>query len=121
MSSDERQFVARARASLEARSQQLSPAQAGRLRAARRTALAGSRRHRYRIWLPATATAMVVALALLFTGLPRQDAEPPLSLAHNAFEQSAEDLEMLTRDEPLELYRDLDFYYWLAQEGGRAG
>jgi hypothetical protein len=67
------------------------------------------------------ATAMVIALAVVLNWLPQQGEPPGVRLAQPGLDQMAGDLEMLSRDEPLELYRDLEFYYWLEQEGAHAG
>lgn len=116
MNDEQQRFVEKARASLDARSQQLSPALEGRLRAARRTALASSRAPE-RSWLPAmAATALVVVVAgTSWLALPqRGQVSAPAGLA-------VEDFDILTQDEPLTLYQDLEFYYWLDQGGEHAG
>jgi type VI protein secretion system component VasF len=121
MTDEQRRFLDRARASLEARSQQLPPTLEGRLRAARRSALAPSRRFAHRAWLPAMATAALVAVVVALSWFSRPLEEPGLTLAQLSLDNSASDFDMLTRDEPLELYQDLEFYYWLEQGGEHAG
>lgn len=118
MNDEQQRFVDRARASLDERSQQLSPTLEKRLRAMRRTALASSRR-RERAWLPAmAAAALVVVAGVSWFSLPHEDHLT--TLARNAVDDGIADFDILTRDTPLELYQDLDFYYWLEQRGSHA-
>lgn len=122
MSDDEQHFLKRVRDTLDARSQQLSPALEGRLRAARRHALSPSRRApSRRYWLPAMATAALVVIVVTMSWSPQQSEKSEISLAQSAMGKAAGDFDMLTQDAPLELYQDLEFYYWLEQEGTNAG
>jgi len=122
MSDDEQDFLKRVRHSLDARSQQLSPSLEGRLRAARRHAFSPSRRAvSRRLWLPAMATAALVVIAVTLSWSPPHSGKPELSLAQSTLGNAAGDFEMLTQGAPLELYQDLEFYYWLEQEGTHAG
>lgn len=122
MNDDEQRFIERARDSLEARSQQLSPSQAGRLRAARRNALNSSRpalsRH---FWVPVVATAALIVVAVTLSWNPPSTEPPGIPLAQGNMDKAAGDFAMLTQDTPLELYQDLEFYYWLEQGGANAG
>lgn len=120
MNDEQQRFVDRARASLDASSQQLPPALEGRLRAIRYTALASSRRPE-RAWLPAMAAAVLVAVVsgVSLFSVPRE--ENVITLARIAVDDGAADFDILTRDAPLELYQNLDFYYWLDQGEGHAG
>lgn len=118
MNDEQQRFVDRSRASLDERAQQLSPALERRLRTVRHTALASSRR-RERTWLPAmAAAALVVAAGVSWFSRPYE--EHLTTLARNAVDDGVADLDILTRDTPLELYQDLDFYYWLEQRGAHA-
>lgn len=121
MDDEQQRFVDRARTSLEARSQQIPPSLEGRLRAARRTALATPRHTLHRGWLPAVASAALVAVVVAVGWFSRPLEEPGITLARLNLDNAAGDLEMLTREEPLELYQDLEFYYWLEQGGEHAG
>jgi len=122
MNDDEQRFIERAREGLDARSERLSPSQEGRLRAARRTALNSSRHaSSRRYWLPAMATAALVVVAVMVSWIPQPTEQPGITLAQVSPDKAAGDFEMLTQDTPLELYQDLDFYYWLDQGGTNAG
>lgn len=106
----------RARALYHEASRQLDPAMAGRLRAARRTALQAAQapaHHRLRTLLPVGALA-AVALAALMVWQPLQrgdTAGPDSATTANATSELPPDLE--AQDNP-ELYQNLDFYSWLA-------
>lgn len=122
MSDEQRDFVDKVRATLDARSERLSPSHQGRLRAARRTALAAPRRATaHRLWLPALATAALVVVVVTMAWVSRPVMEQELSLAQTSRAPAAGDFEMLTQDMPLELYQDLEFYYWLEQGEANAG
>jgi len=118
MSRDEEQFIGRVRASLDAGMEQTPPHIAARLSAARHAALA-SRKHRQQpLWLPASALAAVLLLAVSvawFAGLPQEITAPVLA------QQQASDFELLVQGDDLELYTDLDFYLWLDKRNSNAG
>ena len=121
MNDEQQRFIEKARASLNARSQQLSPALEGRLRAVRRTAMASTRRTSSRLWLPAMAGMMLVAVVVGVSWFSRPMPDEGMTLARLDANGAADDFELLTRDAPLELYQDLEFYYWLELEGEHAG
>ena len=107
----EPRFIAAAKAALDQQAQQLDAPTIARLRAARRTALEA--RPRRFVWLAAgglTAAALSAALVaiLMFTPV----TAPPVS----GFEQ----FDLLSENDSLELYRDLDFYRWLAEHADAA-
>lgn len=103
--------VARAaRNLLEERAQNMDADTRRRLAAARRSALQARREPRS--WLPGPplawggGLAMAASLAVvLFSGVWQQPVEPAVA-----------DLELLTADEQLEFYEDLEFAAWLAEE-----
>lgn len=102
----ESRFIAAAKAALDHGTQQLDELTIARLRAARHKALAA--RPRRRAWLAtgglATATLGAALVAfLLFTPA----VAPPVP--------GLEQLELLSENDSLELYRDLEFYRWLAE------
>lgn len=119
--SDERQFIERVGRELEAQLEHQSPALQGRLRAARREALASGsgvtpRRH----WLPAVAASffVVVAAGTVWYQLSERPDTALESLLQTA---TAGDLQLLNEGDDIEFYRDLEFYYWLEQEQNHAG
>jgi hypothetical protein len=111
-------FEQRARALYHEAAHRLDPATAGRLRAARRTALAAAQapapHHRMRTLLPVGALA-AVALAALMVWQPLQHEAVPAtavtSAAHAADNELPPDPD--GNDDP-NLYQNLDFYSWLA-------
>lgn len=121
MSDEQGHFVEKARASLDERSRQLSPALTGRLRAARRTALASQRQTTSRLWLPAAAATALVVVVVGVSWFSRPSPDQGISIAQIGNDSGVADFDMLTRDAPLELYQDLEFYYWLDQGAEHAG
>jgi ferric-dicitrate binding protein FerR (iron transport regulator) len=125
MNSSDKQFEKHARALYQEAAQRIDPVTAGRLRAARRTALeaaAGhaSPHHRARVLLPVGAlAAMALAALMIWQPTPHQT------------ENNAPTAAMATVGEPPEtelppgadkadpgLYQNLDFYGWLAANNG---
>lgn len=120
-------FEQRARALYHEASRQLDPATAGRLRAARRTALqaaqAPTHHHRMRTLLPAGALA-AVALAALMVWQPLQRGNvsaPTAAMSTTAASSANNELppDLDGSDDPM-LYQNLDFYSWLASTKTRA-
>jgi len=110
----------RARELYHEAAQRIDPVTAGRLRAARRHALAAAQapQHHTARWLIPTGAFAAIALAALMVWqpLPRHGAAPA-DQAINTPEQSAEVDNELPPDadktDP-NLYQNLDFYGWLA-------
>ncbi len=102
----EQEFLMAARAELDRGTRELDDLTVARLRAARLRAVAARPRRR---WLAAAGlgagalAAGVTAFLLLAT-----PAAPPLA----GFEQ----LELLSEHDALDLYKDLEFYRWLAED-----
>ena len=119
--SEEQKFIERARQSLDAHAEQLEPRLAAQLRSARQEALDARRRPVHRGWMPALAAASLAAVVVgvMWFGGERVGQQPELLQA--SLEHGATDFEILTRSEELELYEQLDFYYWLAQRDSSAG
>lgn len=120
MSNGEQRFVDAARRSLDARGERLSPAIAAQLREARAMALAGGRRGTQQHWWQAAAIAAAVVLVVALVWFEQPVQSPSLSLAQAPLDNGG-DLELLLSKDDPEFYRDLEFYYWLAQEQGNAG
>ena len=115
----EEDFLAEVRNTLDRSTESLDPETLRRLRAARFGAIemagAGSmswfRLHR---WITAGGLTTITVLALgisLWLGSPVQN--PPL--------RQPDDLEILTSQDQLDLYKDLDFYRWLDKEASVTG
>lgn len=102
----ESRFIAAAKAELDRSARQLDELTVARLRAARRKALEA--RPRRLAWLAAggLATAALTATLVAFL-LFTPAAAPPVS--------GLEQFELLSENDSLELYRDLEFYRWLAE------
>ncbi|MBI3774256.1 MAG: hypothetical protein HY273_01655 [Gammaproteobacteria bacterium] len=102
----------RARARLEQGAERLNVYTVQRLAQARAAALNGERTPRTsRSWLlPALGTAVAAALVVSVT----------LQVMHKpdvaAIDVATLDMELLTSDDDLELYQDLEFYTWLDDE-----
>jgi len=100
----------------------IDPATAGRLRAARREALAGARHaqrpHHLARWLVPSGACAVIALAalLVWPSAPRPAAEAPASAAAAAGNGGETDNALPPDPEQADpnLYQNLDFYGWLA-------
>ncbi len=119
--SDETKFLHRIRDELDSQVAAQSPALQGKLRAARRRALEGrSDASSRRFLLPGLASALVLTVAittLWFQALER----PEVALETMLQAATSSDLQLLNSTDEMELYRDLEFYYWLEQEQGYAG
>jgi len=110
----DREVVDALRAALdaEARGAALSP----RLAEARHAALARRRFPRPAAWRVAgLATAAAGVLGLVLWLGPHHGPSGPETPGPMA---AADDLELLASGEGVEFYADLDFYVWLAEDGG---
>lgn len=114
---NEQDFLAAARKTLDAGSDNLDPAICNRLARARLTAVEkGLPKQRRWLWLTAPLAAslavfLVVAALFFKTGT---------DLRHPNGENVA-DLEIITSMEAPDFYADLDFYQWLAEGEKHAG
>jgi len=115
MTNRETQFIERARASLDERAARLEPHLASRLRAVRRRALEAHQPRTHYGWMGAAATAlvMVMAVGIWFNHDVSQQADNVIELAYTA---NPTDLAMLTRVDDPQVFQDMDFYVWLAQQ-----
>ena len=91
----------------------LDAATVSRLNRARQAAL-GQRRRRVRDWLPVGAVAastLLVALLVAHDHRRAHNGAPELPLAAHA--DTAGDVDLVSSDDSLEFYQDLEFYAWL--------
>jgi len=119
MNSSDKSLEQRARALHLEASRRIDPVTAGRLRAARRTALQAAHapvhHHRARVLLPVGAIA-AIALAALMVWQPAEHSGTNESAAVNASHAVEQDYELppdAGNADP-SLYQNLDFYGWLA-------
>jgi len=115
----EEEFLTEVRKTLDRGTESLDPETLRRLRSARFEALdrAGASRFswfRLHRWITAGGLTTITVLAFgisLWLGSPVRN--PPL--------RQPDDLEILTSQDQLDLYKDLDFYRWLDKEAIVAG
>jgi Protein of unknown function (DUF3619) len=115
----EEEFLTEVRTTLDRSTENLGPETLRRLRTARFEALelAGAGRFswfRLHRWITAGGLTTITVLALgisLWLGAPVQN--PPL--------RQPDDLEILASQDQLDLYKDLDFYRWLAADAKVTG
>jgi hypothetical protein len=120
MNSSDKQFEKRARALYQEATQRLDPVTAGRLRAARRTALQAATgqvpsHRRTRVLLPVGALAAVALAALMIwqpTPKPHANGAPTAAMATAA--ETDNDLPPGADSGDPGLYQNLEFYSWLA-------
>ncbi len=108
---NEEQFLQKIRAELDASEQALDAATLSRLNQARHKALAQGKKPAWIIWLPAAATASVVAV-LISSNLFVQ--QPDIEL--NGHTVAFEDIELLTSDADLDLLQDMDMLEVVADD-----
>ncbi len=115
-SAEEKVFVERVRATLDAGIEGLDAETTVRLRRARSRAVAaaGARRRRLDGWVPAAVAAGVVVTALWIGW--RGASEPAVPAGSAAARLEAVDV--LAGNANLDLYENLDFYAWLAHGSG---
>jgi hypothetical protein len=121
MNSSDKSLEKRARALYQEATQSIDPVTAGRLRAARRTALEAtsthaSAHHRARVLLPVGALAAIALAALMvWQPSPRQiESNAPATAMATAAEPEIEQLPPGADKADPGLYQNLDFYSWLA-------
>jgi hypothetical protein len=129
MNSSDKDFEKRARALYQEAAHRVDPATAGRLRAARRTALEAAKtqaspHHRARVLVPVGAlAAMALAALMIWQPTPGPHENPSsqqaaVTSAPVVSEQDAEVLPPGTDKADPGLYQNLDFYSWLAANQG---
>lgn len=119
MNSSDKQFEQRARALYQEATQNIDAVTAGRLRAARRTALEAAHAHvvphrRARVLLPVGALAAIALAALMIWQPAPQPQNQSTQQRAAAPEQDNEFLPPGADKADPGLYQNLDFYGWLA-------
>jgi hypothetical protein len=113
MHEDDARLIAEVRAALDEGGANVDAATRARLAQARARALEPRRRH-WRWWLPAGGAVFASLLAaVLWLG-------QPAPVPGNGLD-SVTDFELLTANDDLELFEQMDFYRWLEEEGMHAG
>ena len=111
-----------ARQLLEDSAQDLDAATLSRLNRARQSALEQARPRALRPWFVpaglASACALLIAVAVAWHAPSSAPMGASFSAAPGASASSfASDLDMMTGDDGIEFYQDLDFYAWLDAQG----
>ncbi|VAX11363.1 hypothetical protein MNBD_GAMMA25-1588 [hydrothermal vent metagenome] len=110
---DDNKLNKQIRATLDVSVDNLDPDISRRLQQARHAVLETTAKPRMPFWQPAGAFALASILLLSVLVWPdRQNMPEPAALA---------DLELITADDSLQLYEDLDFYQWLLESDTHAG
>ena len=107
----ESRFIAAAKAALDRSAQQLDELTIARLRAARSKALEARPRRLAWLAVGGLATAALTATLVAFL-LFAPAVAPPVS--------GLEQVDLLSDNDGLELYRDLEFYRWLVEHADAA-
>ncbi|AJE02702.1 hypothetical protein [Geobacter pickeringii] len=115
MNRDERndRLIEAVRAHLEEREASLDARTAARLREMRFAAVEEAGRRRWFAGIPRWATAgglATIAVAVVATSLWLADVRREKAVA------GIDDMEIITTQEHIQLYEDLDFYRWLAEQ-----
>ncbi len=118
----EREFLAAVSASLRHSEENIDELTQARLRAARHRAVAAQQEHPFgslsniltldwlhnrRVMLSAAMSLTAVGVLLLVFNLQQPSSRLPPML---------EDIELLTSNDDIDLYKDLDFYVWMEDE-----
>ena len=121
-------WTAQAKQALDESAQNLDAATLSRLNRARQSALQLARPRRVRPWFVsagfAGACAVLLALAVVWhrPAAPPNAPDPfvpgtPGAAAQASGGFSASDLDLVSSDDSIEFYQDLDFYAWLDAQG----
>ncbi len=107
----EEAFVAKVKDQLDQSVEKLDPEVLARLRNARYEALHSQPQRAPWLWpVSGLATACsAILVALLWWGSPPEQAPPETA-------QIIEEVEVLLAADPLDLYEDIEFYVWLAEQ-----
>lgn len=118
--SKEKQFIDAAKAGLEQQADELSPEIRRQLSQARKQALQGAAKQPVKSYwqglLPAAGWSSAVAAAVVAVIVILPSGTTPRTPAIELEQLSFETLEMLSAEDDLELYENLEFIAWLATE-----
>ena len=102
-------FLQRVKATLDAQEEELDANTLRDLRLARHQALATLQKPR-RIWQPVALAGLVAMLVVVVMTLQQTQMKPP------GTGSAMENMALLSAGDDFDLYENLDFYQWLAQE-----
>ena len=102
-------FLQRIKVTLDAQETQLDADTVRDLRLARHRALATLQRPR-RIWQPVVLAGLAATIVIVVVSLQHQRVKPP------GTGTAMENMALLSSGDDFDLYENLDFYQWLAQE-----
>ena len=121
-------WTSQAKQVLDESAQNLDAATLSRLNRARQSALESARPRRLRSWFVpaglASACAVLLAVAVVWhrpATAPQSSPDPFLPSATANFSGNAvagNDLDLVSSEDSIEFYQDLDFYAWLETQGG---
>ena len=121
-------WTSQAKQVLDESAQNLDAATLSRLNRARQSALESARPRRLRSWFVpaglASACAVLLAVAVVWhrpATAPQNSPDPFLPSATANFSGNAvagNDLDLVSSEDSIEFYQDLDFYAWLETQGG---
>ncbi len=121
-------WTSQAKQMLDESTENLDAATLSRLNRSRQSALESARPRRLRSWfLPAglaSACAVLLAVAVVWhrpATAPQNAPDPFLPNATANFSGNSvagNDLDLVSSDDSIEFYQDLDFYAWLETQGG---
>ena len=121
-------WTSQAKQVLDESVQNLDATTLSRLNRARQSALESARPRRLRSWFVpaglASACAVLLAVAVVWhrpTTAPQSSPDPFLPSATANFSGNAvagNDLDLVSSEDSIEFYQDLDFYAWLETQGG---
>ena len=111
MNDQKDQFEQRAQTLLQASAEQLDGQTRSRLTQARHAALDALKKPQTKVWYwltPATGAAAAAVLAVMLTVKPVHHGNMQTTAV-----TAADELEIVTAEDSLEFYRDVEFYAWL--------
>jgi hypothetical protein len=123
-------WTSRAKQVLDESAQHLDAATLSRLNRARQSALESARPRRSRSWFVpaglASACAVLLAVAVVWyrpTTAPQNSPDPFLpsataTLSRPGTAVAGSDLDLVSSEDGIEFYQDLDFYAWLETQDG---
>jgi len=113
---NEKDFLHKVRARLDEESDHLDAATLSKLNQARQAALSQLNPQTLRkrkSWMPATGLVAAILLTSVFLFRTEEII--------TASDQGIDDIEIIAASDDLELYEQLDFYIWIAEDGKHAG